>query len=237
MRVLADRVAETTTTTGTGSVTLAGAVAGFRRFDDVMTNGQQCYYVIEALDGSGNPSGDWESGVGTYSGSDVLARTEVRQSSNGGAAVNFSAGTKRVILTPTADAEAERNATVDVMTVLVSDPNGLALTTGDGKAFIPIPSTMDGRVLIKVVAYVTTASSSGAPTVQLHNMATAADILTTPVTIDASELTSATAATPAVIDGTENAVSAGDVIRIDVDAAGTGTKGLIVELQYDLAPA
>lgn len=97
--VLPDRVLETSTTTGTGTYTLAGAVTGFQSFAAV-GNGNTCQYVAYEVDGNGNPSGGWEVGLGTYTASGTtLARTTVYASSNGGAAVNFSAGTKYVGVT------------------------------------------------------------------------------------------------------------------------------------------
>jgi hypothetical protein len=91
--VYADRVRETTATTGTGTLTLAGAAAGFRSFAAV-GNGNTCHYCVES------DAGDWEVGLGTYTASGTtLARTTVLASSNGGSAVNLPAGTKRVFLT------------------------------------------------------------------------------------------------------------------------------------------
>lgn len=103
--VVADRVMESSTTTGTGAFTLAGAHTGYIRFGDApgMSVGSTTYYCIEALDSNGNPSGDWEVGLGTYSGTNTLTRTTPAASTNGGAAVNFGAGTKRVFVTPTKD--------------------------------------------------------------------------------------------------------------------------------------
>jgi hypothetical protein len=90
--VLADRVKETTTTTGTGTVTLAGAATGFQTFAAV-GNGNSTYYTIE--DGT-----DWEVGIGTYTTSGTtLSRTTVISSSNAGSLVNFAAGTKNVFVT------------------------------------------------------------------------------------------------------------------------------------------
>lgn len=96
--VIADRVKETSTTTGTGALTLAGALIGFRTFSSVCssTNPDNVYYTIQAVDGSGIPTGDWEVGFGTYSGANTLTRTTVLASSNAGALVNLSAGTKQV---------------------------------------------------------------------------------------------------------------------------------------------
>jgi hypothetical protein len=92
--VLADRVKETTTTTGTGTVTLLGASAGYQSFSAI-GNTNTTYYTIAAQTGT-----EWEVGIGTYTSSGTtLARTTVISSSNAGALVNFSAGTKDVFVT------------------------------------------------------------------------------------------------------------------------------------------
>ena len=89
--VLADRVRETTTTTGTVSVVLAGAVTGFQTFAAI-GNGNTTYYTI-----AGQGTSEWEVGIGTYTASGTtLARNTVLASSNSGSLVNFSAGTKDV---------------------------------------------------------------------------------------------------------------------------------------------
>lgn len=99
----ADRVLETTTSTGTGALTLGGALTGYQAFSDALTNADTVYYSVFAVDGSGNPSGDWETGLGTYS-SGTLTRTTVQSSSNSGSAVDFASGTKWVMATATAAA-------------------------------------------------------------------------------------------------------------------------------------
>lgn len=126
--------------------------------------------------------------------------------------------------------EAEKH----VVSILVSDPNGDAITTGDGKAYFRVPSTLNGMNLVAVAAHVTTASSSGTPTIQIANVTQAVDMLSTKITIDANETDSSTAAAAAVIDGANDDVATADELRIDVDVAGTGTKGLIVEMQFQL---
>src|SRR4051812_40676857 len=89
--IVGDRVKETTTTTGTGSVTLAGAVSGFRAFSAVAANGDKVFYAIVG-------STEWEVGYGTWTTGGVLTRDTVLASSNANALVNFSAGTKDVFL-------------------------------------------------------------------------------------------------------------------------------------------
>ena len=78
--VLADRVRETTTTTGTGSVTLGGAYTSFQTFSAGIGNGNTTYYTI-----ANSVSGEWEVGLGTYtSASNTLSRDTVFASSNSG---------------------------------------------------------------------------------------------------------------------------------------------------------
>jgi len=90
--VLKDRVKETTTTTGTGTYTLAGAVSGFEAFSEV-GDGNTTFYCC--TDGT-----DFEIGVGTYTTSGTtLARTTILQSSNSDSAVNWTAGTRTVFCT------------------------------------------------------------------------------------------------------------------------------------------
>lgn len=109
-----------------------------------------------------------------------------------------------------------------------------ALTTGDGKMRFFIPPQLNGMDLVDADACVVTASSSGTPTVMVHNVTGAADMLSTAITIDASEKTSYTAATAPVIDTANDDVATGDEIRIDIDGIGTGTAGLYVNLGFRL---
>ena len=90
--VVKDRVKETSTTTGTGTFTLAGASPGFQSFS-VIGNGNSTYYTI--TDGT-----DWEVGIGTYTSSGTtLSRDTILESSNSGNAVNWGAGPKDVFCT------------------------------------------------------------------------------------------------------------------------------------------
>ena len=92
--VLKDRVKETSTTTGTGTFTLAGASTGFQSFSAI-GDGNTTYYTIVSP-----ATGEWEVGLGTYTASGAtLTRTTIFDSSNSGSAVNFSAGNKDVFVT------------------------------------------------------------------------------------------------------------------------------------------
>ena len=91
MTALADRVKESTTTTGTGSLTLSGAVTQFESFNTAFGTANPFYYVITDANGT-----DWEVGTGELSNATTLVRTTVHQSSNGDAKINLSAGTHTV---------------------------------------------------------------------------------------------------------------------------------------------
>jgi hypothetical protein len=91
--VVNDRVRETSTTTGTGTFTLAGAQTGFETFSTAIGNTNTTYYAI-----SNQANGEFEVGLGTV-GAGTLARTTIISSSNSDSAVDFSAGTKDVFCT------------------------------------------------------------------------------------------------------------------------------------------
>jgi hypothetical protein len=118
--VLADRVKETTTTTGTGTLTLDGAATGFQSFA-VIGNGNTTYYTI-----SSTGSSEWEIGIGTYTASGTtLSRDTVLASSAGAPTkTSFSSGTKDVFVTYTA----ARSVYVDGSTL---DTAGMGAVQGD----------------------------------------------------------------------------------------------------------
>lgn len=91
-----DRVLETSTTTGTGSYTLLGAVTGYRAVSAVASNNDTVYYYAEDVGMNGTPLGSWETGLGTYKTGNILERSIIYASSNSNAAVNWSTGTRRI---------------------------------------------------------------------------------------------------------------------------------------------
>jgi len=126
--VLADRVRETSTTTGTGTFTLAGAVVSYQSFAAV-GNTNTTYYTIVNQNAA-----EWEVGIGTYTSSGTtLARTTVLSSSNAGSAVNFSAGTKDVW----GDYPAGKAVTTDTL----ASPPAIGGTTPAAATFTTLTAT------------------------------------------------------------------------------------------------
>ena len=146
--VLNDRVKETTTTAGTGTVNLAGAETGFESFVAGIGNSNTTYYAIvhQSLD-------EFEVGLGTITDAspDTLARTTIISSSNSDSAVNFSAGTKDVFCTLPASkaivedasdnvalgaaptiSNASGDLTLDVAGVIKLDADGAEIQIKDG---------------------------------------------------------------------------------------------------------
>jgi len=107
--------------------------------------------------------------------------------------------------------------------------------TGDGQAHFVIPAGLNGMNVVAVMGVVTTVSSSGTPTFALRRerSGSAVDVLSTNVTIDANEKTSSTAATPAVINASNDDLATADILYVDLDTVGTGAKGhqLVVSVQ------
>jgi hypothetical protein len=107
--VIADRVRQSTATTGTGTLTLSGSLLGFQTFS-VIGDGNTTYYtIVDSNDGA------WEVGIGTYTASGTtLSRDTVLDSSNAGSAVDFAVGTKDVFVTYPADKAVYEEANGDV---------------------------------------------------------------------------------------------------------------------------
>jgi hypothetical protein len=126
--VVKDRVRETSTTTGTGTLTLAGAVTGFQTFSSAIGNANTTYYTI-------TNGAEWEVGLGTVAAG-TLARTTVLSSSNAGSAVTFTAGTKDVFCSYPADKAIYDDAAGNVIALgtpasaTLTNATGLPLTTG-----------------------------------------------------------------------------------------------------------
>ena len=167
--VINDRVKETTTTTGTGAVSLAGAVTGFETFAAGVGNSNTTYYAIVH-----QTAAEFEVGLGTLDGdSSDLTRTTVISSSNSDSAVDFAAGTKDVFCTIPAsklifedannDATIGRNLTVTGDLTVSGDDITMATNTsgaaliGDGTNFNPVAISGD----ISIAANGTAAIGSG----------------------------------------------------------------------------
>lgn len=128
--VLADRVRESSTTSGTGTFTLTGPITGYQSFASAIGVGNTCYYTIT------NPNtSEWEVGIGTV-GSGTLARTTVLSSSDSGSLVTFSTGTKDVFVTYPSeksvylDASGNASALGTITSATLTNATGLPLTTG-----------------------------------------------------------------------------------------------------------
>lgn len=135
--VLADRVRETTTTTGTGSVTLGGAYTSFQTFLAGIGNGNTTYYTI-----ANSTSGDWEVGLGTYtSAGNTLSRDTVYASSNSGSLVNFASGTKDVFVTQPAERAVYVNSNGTTVSLNILTASGDSSFTSTGALTIPVGTT------------------------------------------------------------------------------------------------
>jgi len=128
-----DRVKETSTTGGTGTITLSGAVAGFQSFSAVGNGNSTTYAIVD------NVTGDWEVGMGTYTASGTtLSRTTVLSSSAGGALVNFATNAKEVFVTfPASSVSTEYvsiTLTTSAYTLTSTSPRNIQVTSTTNKS-------------------------------------------------------------------------------------------------------
>ena len=182
--VVADRVKETSTTTGTGAMALAGAVVGFQSFASGVGNSNTTYYAI-----ANQAAAEWEVGFGTLDATSAnLSRTTVLASSNGGSLVAFTAGTKEVFVTQPATrtlVQASGGATTNG--VLFYTGSGVATATGaltfNGTDFATTGSATAGSFstagTVTATGTATAGSFSTAGTVTATGTATAASLIPT----------------------------------------------------------
>lgn len=261
--VIADRVLETSTTTGTGAFALVAAITGYQRFSAVCSVSDTVYYVIFAVDANGNPSGEWETGLGTYSSANTLTRTTVHASTNAGAAVNFGAGTKYVALSVTAEQAAgfggytDEQARDAIAAALVAG-TGITITVDDGGDTITIEATGVAQTYSITLAlsdlvtnlavgagkaywdppFPITISSVSASVFEAPTGAAVitdinedgVSILSTKISVDATELRSIDSAAPPVISD----ANITGRLTFDIDQVGSTTagKGLQVTIEY-----
>lgn len=155
--VVKDRVMETTSSTGTGTITLAGAVSGYQSFS-VIGNGNTTYYAIFA-------GTEWEVGLGTYTSSGTtLSRTTVLESSNSGSLVNFSAGSKTVICTYPAERSTYQDDTLTAYAPQLGASNGIMVNSNTVSANYTIPTNYNaissGNITVASGVTVTVPSGS-----------------------------------------------------------------------------
>ena len=113
--VIKDRVKETTTTTGTGTFNLAGAVSGFETFTANLSNSDTTYYVC-------TDNTDFEVGLGTFTSSGTtLSRDTILASSNSNNEVNWSSGTRSIFMTYPADKAVFKDASNNSKNCVLND--------------------------------------------------------------------------------------------------------------------
>jgi len=145
--VIKDRVKETTTTTGTGAVSLAGAVSSFVDFSSAIGNTNTTYYAIVH-----QSSDEWEVGIGTYSSSgNTLARTTLLSSSTG-SAINFTAGTKDVFVTLPASQVVNTSSSPSFENVSISGTLTVGGITSIGGSLVGTSATFGDKVSVSALA-------------------------------------------------------------------------------------
>lgn len=181
-----DRVSVSSSTTGTGALTLGAATAGFRTFASVFSNADTMYYVIQDSNNT-----DWEVGTGTYNTSgNTLSRTTVLASSNAGSRVNFTSGALTVF--------------VDVPAAQLSGSNGS--TTGTGALVFA-----NGPTLTGIVGIVTGPLSSTDNAIAVYDGLTGQILKNSSPTISGGTITASVTGNAATATALQNARTIGGV--------------------------
>lgn len=138
--VVKDRIKETSTTSGTGTLTLAGAASGFRSFADV-GNGNTTYYsIVDAT------AGTWEVGIGTYTSSGTtLSRDTILSNSSGNtSAINFAANSKDVFVTYPAGKAVYGDASDVAYDLHFAASNGILFNANTVATSLTLPTNYNG---------------------------------------------------------------------------------------------
>ena len=198
-----DRVKETTTTTGTGTYTLAGAVTGFETFTANLDNGDTTYYCC-------TDNTDFEIGIGTFTSSGTtLARTTVLASSNSNSAVNWSSGTRTIFMTYPADKAVFEDASGHV-----SIPHDLFIAGG------LIDLKNDGGAVSQIKFYCESSNAHAQTLIGAPHSETASNTLTLPSSGGSSKLLSATSTatvTNKSIDSDNNTIT--NIVNADIKSS------------------
>ena len=198
-----DRVKETTTTTGTGTYTLAGAVTGFETFTANLDNSDTTYYCC-------TDNTDFEIGIGTFTSSGTtLARTTILASSNSNSAVNWSSGTRTIFMTYPADKAVFEDASGHV-----SIPHDLFIAGG------LIDLKNDGGAVSQIKFYCESSNAHAQTLIGAPHSESASNTLTLPSSGGSSKLLSATSTatvTNKSIDSDNNTIT--NIVNADIKSS------------------
>ena len=198
-----DRVKETTTTTGTGTYTLAGAVTGFETFTANLDNSDTTYYCC-------TDNTDFEIGIGTFTSSGTtLARTTILASSNSNNAVNWSSGTRTIFMTYPADKAVFEDASGHV-----SIPHDLFIAGG------LIDLKNDGGAVSQIKFYCESSNAHAQTLIGAPHSESASNTLTLPSSGGSSKLLSAPSTatvTNKSIDSDNNTIT--NIVNADIKSS------------------
>jgi hypothetical protein len=172
--VTADRVLDTSTSTGTGAIVVAASPpTGYRTFSAVLSVSDTFYYSIQH-----QSLNEYEVGLGTYTSANTFSRTTIYTSSNAGSAVSFSAGTKNVFITMVASRTPQLDAAGNLTPATGTYTRTTITATGGQTSFtanytVNYAEVFVNGILLNSADYTATSGT----TVVLASAASAGDII------------------------------------------------------------
>jgi hypothetical protein len=140
--ILKDRVKESSTSSGTGNITLGGAIPGYQTFNAAIATGSTVYYTIHNLTAGSDT--EWEVGVGTFTSPSTLARNTVLSSSNSGSLVPFTSGVSglEVFVTQPAEQALYTNQATGIVESSGNGANTIAFTNINASNIVTVSGTI-----------------------------------------------------------------------------------------------
>jgi hypothetical protein len=164
--------------------------------------------------------------------SDMVSKTGIASDLGSSALVKASDASSKAVVAQSKASDVSSALAVRQRVVILKVYNeASAIATGDGKMYFAVPDELSGLDLKSCGAHLYTAGS-GLTQVQLHNVDSAVDMLTSKIEIDTAEKDSKDATSAAVINTGADGVATGEEIRVDIDAAASGAKGLEVRAAF-----
>lgn len=202
---------------------------------DIATASDMASSALVAISGVSDAASDAGSKASDAGSKASVAYAKASVASIAAVTASDAASSATVLGTTAVSAAADafnRVTSIRRVVVLKVYNEASAIASGDGKMYFTVPAELSAMDLKGVGGHLYTAATSGTVQVQLHNVTSGVDMLTSKLEWDSTEKDTVTAASAAVINAAADGVAEGEEIRVDIDAAASGAKGMELRLSF-----